>query len=293
MELRQLNCFIAVAEERHFGRAAARLHMAQPQLSEQIRRLEEQLDARLLERTTRRVDLTPAGQELLERGRRIVQETASLAAEVSRLGRATAGVLRAGSCGAATYGTMPRVARGLAAQLPGVTVRLRGELSGPAAETAVREGALDLALLHAPVVSPGLESRTLCREALVVAVPAGAPLATGRPLEVAELAGHEFVAHPPDSVLHRTVGELFRDAGVPWRITQMAHETAELLAHVAAGVGAAVVPASVAALRLPGVVYEELAAPATVDLAVVWRREERSPVVRSALVVVEEILRSE
>lgn len=283
MELRQLTCFIAVAEERHFGRAAARLGVAQPQLSQTVRHLEEQLGARLLERTTRRVDLTPAGQELLDRGRRLVRDAAALTADVSRLGSGAVGTLRAGFCGAATYGLMPRVVRGLGARLPGVALQVRGEVSGPAAEAALREGTLDLAVVHPPVVSAELESRTLCREALVVAVREGGPLDTGRPLTVAGLAAHEFVVQPPDSVVHRTVGAIFREAGLPWRIGQVVHETPELLAHVAAGAGAAVVPRSVTALRLEGVVYAGLTEPATVDLAVAWREGNRSPVLHGVL----------
>ena len=96
MELRQLNYFIAVAEERHFGRAAKRLHMAQPPLSQQIRQLEEQLGVKLLDRTTRRVDLTPAGQELLDRGRQIINEVETLKADVYQVGNGATGVLRVG-----------------------------------------------------------------------------------------------------------------------------------------------------------------------------------------------------
>ena len=283
MELRQLGCFIAVAEERHFGRAAARLGMAQPQLSQTVRQLEEQLGARLLERTTRRVDLTPAGQELLDRGRLLLRDTAALTADVSRLGSGTAGTLRAGFCGAATYGLMPRAVRGLAARLPGVTLQVRGEVSGPTAEAALREGTLDFAVLHPPVVSRELESRTLCRETLVAAVREGCPLDTGQPLAVVELAAHEFVAQPPDSVLHRLVGGLLQEAGCAWRIGQVVHGTAELLARVAAGAGVAVVPRSMTALRLEGVTYADLLGPATVDLAVVWRGGRHSPLLRSAL----------
>lgn len=283
MELRQLSCFIAVAEERHFGRAAARLGMAQPQLSQTVRHLEEHLGARLLERTTRRVDLTPAGQELLDRGRRLVQDAAALTADVSRLGGGTEGTLRAGFCGAATYGLMPRLVRGLAARLPGVALQVRGEVSAPVAEAALREGTLDLAVLHPPVASGELESRTLCREAFVVAVRERGPLDTGHPLTLAELAAHEFVVQPPDSVVHRAVGGLFRDAGFAWRIGRVVHETAQLLAHVAAGSGVAVVPRSTTALHLDGVVYAGLTEPATVDLAVAWRSGNRSPVLRGVL----------
>ena len=99
MELRQLECFIAAAEERHLGRAAARLGMAQFRLSQTVRQLEEHLGAGLLERATRRVDITPAIEDLLDRGRHLVQDTAVLTADVSRLGCETEAALRAGFCG--------------------------------------------------------------------------------------------------------------------------------------------------------------------------------------------------
>lgn len=283
MEIRQLTCFIAVAEERHFGRAAERLHMAQPALSLLIRQLEEHLGARLLDRTTRRVDLTPAGQELLDRGRRVLHDLELLEADVRREGDSSAGVLRLGFAGAAAYDVVPELARAVREGLPGVTLSLRGELPSPALESGLRDGSLDAALLHPPVASPGIRHRVVGREPLVVALPVDAPLTARPSVGVGALEGLPVVAHPPGSPLHRAAQELFLAAGLPLRIGQVAQDTASTLSLVAAGGGVALVPASVRALQLRGVVYAELEGSPQIDLALAWRDEDRSARLRAFL----------
>lgn len=289
MELRQLRYFIAVAEERHFGRAAQRLGMAQPPLSQQIRQLEDQLGVTLLERTTRRVDLTPAGQELLERGRAVLAEIATLEADVHRIGAGTTGVLRLGCCGAATYASMPRVLRGVAERLPGVALTVQGEMSDAAVESGLRERTLDLGLLHPPVATPGIEHRVVGRERLVVAVPQGSPLVSGRGLAVGDLREQLFVGHPAGSPVQRVVDELCRGGGFQPRVAQSTPEISAMLSLVAAGQGVAVVPEQVRALRLDGVVYEDLADAAGPDLVLAWRGENRSAVLRGVLELVVEL----
>ncbi|RKQ35400.1 LysR family transcriptional regulator [Kocuria tytonis] len=289
MDLRQLNHFIAVAEERHFGRAAERLHMAQPPLSQQIRQLEEELGVRLLDRTTRRVDLTPAGQELLDRGRRIVTELETLTADVHRVGNGAAGVLRVGFSGPATYGVMPRLGRAVQEQLPGVSLVLHGEMPGPAMEAGLREHTLDAAILSPPVASQDIEHRLVHREELVVAVPRDSSLAAG-PVSARLLQDQQFVSHPPESVIARTVSELCRASGFRMRIGQVTHETAGMLSLVAAGGGVAVLPESVRALRLSGVVYVDLQDSPGVDVAVAWRRNDRSALLRSFLHLVLDVM---
>ena len=283
MEIRQLTCFVAVAEERHFGRAAERLHMAQPALSLLIRQLEENLGARLLDRTTRRVDLTPAGQELLDRGRRVLHDLELLEADVRREGDSSAGVLRLGFAGAAAYDVVPELARAVREGLPGVTLSLRGELPSPALESGLRDGSLDAALLHPPVASPGIRHRVVGREPLVVALPVDAPLTARPSVGVGALEGLPVVAHPPGSPLHRAAQELFLAAGLPLRIGQVAQDTASMLSLVAAGGGVALVPASVRALQLRGVVYAELEGSPQIDLALAWRDEDRSARLRAFL----------
>ena len=203
MELRQLTYFIAVAEERHFGRAAKRLHIAQPPLSQQIRQFEEQLGAKLFDRTTRRVDLTAAGALMLERGRSILNDVEALQADVYQVGQGATGVLHVGFSGASTYSVMPRIVRAAGTAYPGLTLDLHGEMLTPAMERGLLEHTLDAAILRPPVSSPEIDFRIINREPLVVALPAHSPLASDRPLSMVELTEQRFVTYPPESVMYR------------------------------------------------------------------------------------------
>lgn len=286
MEIRQLNYFIAVAEERHFGRAAKRLHMAQPPLSQQVRQLEEQLGVRLFDRTTRRVDLTAAGQELLNRGRQIVNAIETLTADVYQVGQGAAGVLRVGFSGSATYGVMPLIVRRAKQVLPGLSLTLHGEMLTPAMEGELRDGTLDAALLRPPVAAQEIDYRIVAREPLVVALPSFSPLAADRPVAVHELQDQEFISYPPESVLYRITADMCRQVGFRPRIAQVIGETSTMLSFVASGGGIAIVPASVRALQLEGVVYRAIEDAPEVELAVAWRREDRSALLHNFLDVV-------
>lgn len=286
MDIRQLNYFIAVAEERHFGRAAKRLHMAQPPLSQQIRQLEDQIGVQLLNRTTRRVDLTAAGQLLLDRGRQIVNDMATLQADVYQVGRGATGVLRVGFSGSATYGVMPQVARLAKQLLPGLSLALHGEMLTPSMEAGLRNGTLDAALLRPPVAAQDIDYRTVAREPLVVALPSFSALAVDRPVAMHELQDQDFIAYPPESVLHRTTADLCRQAGFQPRITQVVGETSTMLAFVAAGGGVAVMPSSVQAFQLEGVAYREIEDVPDVELAVAWMRGHHSALLRNFLDIV-------
>src|SRR6478736_3957054 len=147
MELRHLRYFVAVAEECHFGRAAQRLHIAQPPLSQQIRQLEAELGVQLLTRSTRRVDLTPAGAQYLERARSILANV-DAARDEAQLIRGMSRMLRS--------------------ELPGLELDLRGELLTPSQVTGLVDGTLDIGFLRPPVQAPEVEVRPLRREPLVV-----------------------------------------------------------------------------------------------------------------------------
>lgn len=286
MDIRQLNYFIAVAEERHFGRAAKRLHMAQPPLSQQIRQLEEQIGVQLFNRTTRRVDLTAAGQLLLDRGRQIVNDVATLEADVYQVGKGATGVLRVGFSGSATYGVMPQVARLAKQLLPGLSLALHGEMLTPSMEAGLRNGTLDAALLRPPVAAEDIDYRTVAQEPLVVALPSFSSLAVDQPVAIHELQDQDFIAYPPESVLYRTTADLCRQAGFQPRISQVVGETSTMLAFVAAGGGVAVMPSSVQAFQLEGVAYRVLENVPEVELAVAWRRGHHSALLQNFLDIV-------
>lgn len=289
MELRQLTYFIAVAEERHFGRAAKRLHIAQPPLSQQIRQFEEQLGVKLFDRTTRRVDLTAAGALMLERGRSILNDVEALQADVYQVGQGATGVLHVGFSGASTYSVMPRIVRAAGTAYPGLTLDLHGEMLTPAMERGLLEHTLDAAILRPPVSSPEIDFRIINREPLVVALPAHSPLASDRPLSMVELTEQRFVTYTPESVMYRMTADLCREAGFQHRVSQMAQETSTILSFVAAGGGVALMPASVRSVQLRGVRYRELEDSPHAELAVAWRREDRSVLLSNFIQLVTEL----
>lgn len=289
MELRQLTYFIAVAEERHFGRAAKRLHIAQPPLSQQIRQFEEQLGVKLFDRTTRRVDLTAAGALMLERGRSILNDVEALQADVYQVGQGATGVLHVGFSGASTYSVMPRIVRAAGTAYPGLTLDLHGEMLTPAMERGLLEHTLDAAILRPPVSSPEIDFRIINREPLVVVLPTHSPLASDRPLSMVELTEQRFVTYPPESVMYRMTADLCREAGFQHRVSQMAQETSTILSFVAAGGGVALMPASVRSVQLRGVRYRELEDSPHAELAVAWRREDRSVLLSNVIQLVTEL----
>lgn len=286
MELRHLRYFVAVAEERHFGRAAARLHMAQPPLSQQIRQLEDELGVTLLRRTTRRVELTGAGAAYLARARHILGAVDEATSEAQRFGAGLVGRLVIGCVGSATYTVLPGLARRLREELPGVDVSFRGEMLVPDQVAALLDGTLDLALLRPPVHEPDVTVRLLRRERLLLAVPEGHRLSGRARVRAADLQDEDLVVHPGRgrSVMHEMVLSVCREAGFSPRIRHEVAETSTLVTFVAAGLGVAVVPEPVAGLGVPGVVYRPLLpARLRVDLAAATRAGDDAPHLARAL----------
>lgn len=280
MDLRHLRYFVAVAEERHFGRAAERLHMAQPPLSQAIRQLEADLGVVLLLRTTRRVDLTEAGAAYLARARSILAEMDEAAHEARRVAAGVVGRLAIGCVGSATYSLLPALSRHLATELPGVDFAFRGEMLAPDQVEALRSGAIDVALLRPPVADLSLTVTPLRRDRLVVALPADHPLARRRQVRAVDLRDADLIVHSADrrSVMYDVVIGLFRDAGIDPRVRHEVGETSTLVTLVAGGLGVAVVPEPVTALALEGVTYRPLVRPAvSVELAVAHRAERHEP----------------
>ncbi|NEA25976.1 LysR substrate-binding domain-containing protein [Actinomadura bangladeshensis] len=293
MDLRHLRYFVAVAEELHFGRAAERLTMAQPPLSQAIRRLETELGVELFHRSTRRVDLTDAGRAYLARARKILGEVDEAAHEARLVAAGAVGHLAIGCVGSATYSLLPALSRGLSLELPGVDFSFRGEMLVPDQAAALRAGEIDLALLRPPIADLSLTVLPLRRDRLVVAVPADHALAAVRQPSVTDLADADLIVHSADrrSVMYDVVLGLFRDAGVEPRIRHEVAETSTLITLVAGGLGVAVVPEPVTALALEGVAYRPLASPAVdVELAIAHRTDRTEPHLARAVSVIRRLV---
>ncbi len=266
LDIRRLRYFIAVATELHFGRAAEGLHIAQPALSQQIRLFEEKLGVQLIERSTRSVRLSPAGQRLLDRGRTILAEVEATVTEVRQIGRGEEGTVRLGFIGSATYGLMPRAARALREELPGVRIHLTGEqMSSPLAK-AVHDGVLDVAVLRPCPELAGLDTRRLLTERIVVAVPEGHRLAGNDEVQLTDLATEVFISYPlAVSAVAKKQREACLAAGFEPNVQITVAETSTLVTFVASALGVALVPQGVEQVRIPGVRYlplvPELAVP--------------------------------
>ena len=296
MELRHLRYFVAVAEERHFGRAAERLHIAQPPLSQQIRRLETELGEALLYRTTRRVELSPAGEVLLARAREILAAADSAVDDAQRAARGEYGRLAIGFTGSCTYAMLPALAAAMREELPGVVLDLHGELLTPAQVARLIDGTLDLGLLRPPVHERDLSTEVLHSEPLVAVLPETHPLASHGAVPLEQLEDERFVTYPSHfrSVVHDAVEDACAAHGFRPVTAHEVGETATLVSFVAAGLGVSLVPASVRKMTVEGAVYRPLVHDATrVELAAAWRRDDQRPVLVRALDVIRRELQTE
>src|SRR5829696_2005099 len=286
MELRQLRYLVALAEEQHFTRAAARCRVAQPALSQQIRKLERDLGVQLVDRTTRSVRLTEAGALLTAHARRVLAEVQDARAELEQLTGLVAGRVTIGLTQTPGPIDLVRLLAEFHARHPQVELVVREDLSKTLAD-ALREDALDVAFLSIVEEADrrGLELEELAEEPLVLVVPEGHRLAARRRASVRDLDGEELVAFGEGATIRRAVERAARAAGVTPRI---AFETREVLLTrqlVAAGLGVAVLPRSDAEAPGPPVRSVALRAPTlTHRISLCWRDGKRhAPAARALL----------
>jgi DNA-binding transcriptional LysR family regulator len=284
-DTRQLRYFVAVAERLHFGRAAAALHISQPPLSRAIRGLEEQLGARLLARSRRKVELTPEGARLYEEAKRILGHLERAAQEVGAMATGQSGRLRLGFVSLADYGVLPGLLKAFKAAKPGVSLALR-EMLSPEQAAALSAGELDFGLLLPPVAGD-LEHLVVQSERFVAALPSRHPAARRRGrLAMRELEGEAFVMVPREIApgLYDIVAGLAARAGFSLQVAQEAIQMQTVVSLVSSGLGVAIVPASIANLGRRGVVYREIAdAHPRLDLWLAWRRGELGATARDFL----------
>ena len=288
MELRHLRYFVAVAEELHFGRAAERLFIAQPPLSQQIQQLERELGVSLFQRTSRRVQLTPAGEAFLPEARQVLAGLETAANAARRAARGDTGWLGIGFAASATYDLLPAVLHDFREQFPDVDLSLT-ELNAAEQLAALRERSIHAGFVRPPVVDTEVVVNAVLREPFLVALPETHPLAKRAELALAELAAEAFVSFPerPTPSYAETVRRACEEAGFTPRVAQEVREMQTAISLVAAGLGLALLPASVAFLPRPGLIYRPLREPAPrTELAIVSRKLDPSPVLENFLAVV-------
>jgi DNA-binding transcriptional LysR family regulator len=286
VELRQLRHFVVLAEELHFRRAAARLHISQPPLSKQIAALEQELGCQLLERTRRRVALTPAGEAFLRDTRAVLAELDVAVSTARALDAGLAGVLRIGFVGSALLSIVPAAVQAFSHGRPDVEVEL-SERSTVDALRLLRSGTIDVALVRPPMEPDAvLRSELVLRERTIAAVPSGHPLARLRRIPLRRLASEPLVLFPrvqAPGFHDLLIGELAATGRSP-RVAQYAPEMTTIVGLVAAGIGVSPVPASVAHLGLDGVAYRPLAGAPDAELIAVTRAHEDAPLVEAFVV---------
>jgi DNA-binding transcriptional LysR family regulator len=285
MELRHFRCFVAVAEELHFGRAAKRLHLSQPPVSLAVKELETELGLQLFERTSRRIILTPHGEEVLRDARAILARTESLRQHAAMTALGAGGSLSLGFISLDSYSFLPDLLRRFTAKLPGIRLTLQESTSDRIASD-LESGAIDVgSLLATPQLPATLSYRSTNRYPLVLALPEGHHLAKLKRVPLEELSEERFM------LFERHIGPVMFDTVVS---TCMRHGFSPKFFHarqqhtivsmVAGGMGVALVPSCVQVMRREGVVYRSLKGETShVESGMAWRSDDESFVVREFL----------
>jgi DNA-binding transcriptional LysR family regulator len=282
--LDQVRCFVAVAEELHFGRAAERLSMTQPPLSRQVQKLERSVGVALLERDNRHVELTSAGTVFLAEARRLLTAADAAPALARRIAAGRAGVLRLGFTAATGFSLLGTLMQTISEVMPAVDLDLQ-ELVTIEQIEAIRRGELDLALGRPPFDDERFDSRLLLSEDLVLVVPESHPLAASYAVRAADLRDLPIIGH------HPTKARYFYDMVVRYvdlSHADVVHVVSQILTMcslVGAGRGVAFVPESARLLGLPGVRFLELAdvPHGVVELHAIWDRSSKNPALHELL----------
>ena len=282
MELRHLRYFIAVAEESSFSRAAQRLHIAQPRLSQQIAALEGELGVQLFERNARGVTLTHAGEEFLKEARLAVAQAHHAVQIAQRAGRGEVGQIEIGFLTSATNVFFARIIRSFRARHPQVALALRDMCEADLLKR-IRSGKLDLALMRNVPEDDEIKAEALWSDSMNIGLPADHPLAAQPRVALADLSGVPFIMLSPERypLGHACVLTVCRDAGFIPLVAQNANDYQSMIWLVSTGAGVAIVSETLRDLQREGMVWRPLTG-LTKDarMLMVWRRDNGSPVLR-------------
>lgn len=280
MKFRHLRYFVAVAEELNFTRAAERLNMAQPPLSQQIKQLEDELDTVLIERGSRPLRLTRAGEVMLKHAHRILDISKEAQADVARVGKGQIGILNVGFVGSSLFSVLPGILTEFRQQFPKVDVSLN-EMLAPQIANGLRDRKVDVGIIRPALLAiDGFEQRSLIEEPLVLAVPKNHALSKRASVSLSDASGEPLILYPrqPKPSLTDDVLSACRSAGVESEIIQEVLHLQTALILVAQGVGLTFVAQSVAQHPRDGVAFVQITDPApTSVLSLAWRRDEASP----------------
>lgn len=294
MELRHLEAFVVVAEELNFRRAAERLHVSQPPLSQQIKRLEREVGVPLLHRTTRHVELTAAGEAFLGEVRKGLAAVHAAPVVARKAATGQIGSLRLGFSGPTSYEVLLLLVRKFRERYPQVRFDIISPLYGGELVERLCRQELDAGLLRLPVpTEAGLSVREVQRHPLVVAVPTGHAFAGAEPIALEQLRDEPIVTYPTGrgSVVNQVVQAACLQRGFSPHFVQEAPDTHTILSLVGAGSGVGLVPASAGHLELPGVALVPLSDAPIIPLALAWRTEDTNPALHALVELLDEVVR--
>ncbi|HTW84233.1 MAG TPA: LysR family transcriptional regulator [Candidatus Sulfotelmatobacter sp.] len=280
MELRDLRYFVAVAQARSFSRAAEALHLAQPSLSQAIKKLENELGVALFARAHHLVELTDAGAAFLREARTVLAQAAVAADTARMVGNGTIGQLRIGFIDSSALRIMPELVRRYRAAHPGVRLHFI-ELSTAQQIAALKADEIDVGIARGPVWDPELAGVRVATEELYVALAATHPLAPRETLGIGELRDELFVLYPPTkgTGLYDEVLRLCHDAGFEPAVAQEVNEIPMICGLAASGAGVAIVPGSARVIAIEGLRYVRLEPPATIERWALWRETAKLPAI--------------
>ena len=285
MDLRQLHYFVVLAEELHFSRAAQRLHISQPPLSVAIKQLEDHLGAQLLERSSKAVRLTAAGQHLLTQARDILERTRRAELDTRAVAQGMAGNLRVGFVGSSMYRGLPQALDALQREYPQVRVDLL-ELNSAEQVTALQQHKLDVGLMHTMATPSSMQSEVLLREPFMACLPAQHRLAQQRSIAMAQLAGERMVlfSGAVSPTYFRSIAQLCEDAGLDVELRHEVRHWLSVLSLVSCGQGISLVPACLQRANMGGLAFVPLRACTTYsELQAMWHPSPAHPLVGKLL----------
>jgi len=277
-----LRCFVTVAEEMHFGHAAERMNMSQGPFSRQIQILERVLAVKLLERTSRSVKLTPAGQSFLPEARHILQLLDNATVLAKRVALGKSGSLKIGFTAMAAFGILPRLVAASREKFPHAELILQ-EASSADQLRKLHASEIDIAILRPPLALTALQSFCLSTESLIAALPAPHALSASPEIRLRDLAGEPFISYLPYEAYYfcNLVGDLLATAGVTPNYVQQLTQVHSVMALVHAGMGVSIVPESAQLFNFSNVVVRPIEdpQPKPVELFMAWRAGNLNPLV--------------
>lgn len=295
MDFKELEAFVAVAEELHFGRAAERLHITQPPLSQRMISLERQLGFALFDRSTRNVERTAEAEALLPAAQEALEAWGRFRSAARSIRTGESGQLRIGFAGASSSQVLPLLTRDIRAAYQDIEFAMNGYVYASTAQELILNGKLDLAFSRLPLADARLGHLRVDSEELLCALPDTHPLADTDEIDLKDLAKETFITFPADtgSTLHAAHTEALSLAGISSARTQVATDSYVILSLVAAGAGVALTLSSVRHIQTVGVVYKPLKPPKKMLQSVlIWDKSRKDQLLRNAVEVCAETLKN-